>query len=67
MLLHVKRTRVQREAPVSKPRYLKLGLGKNRSHEATYREGGDLNSDLGNDKRLRTVGKELVEEGKKST
>lgn len=66
MLLHVKRSRVQRKLFRPEPRDPELGLGQHRSQEMADGECGHLNGDLGNDERLSSVSEELVEEGEES-
>lgn len=63
MLLHVKRTWVERKRPRPEPGEAELGGGEDRRHEMANGEGGDLNGDLSYDERLSPVGEELVEEG----
>ena len=67
MLFHVKCTRVQRKCFGSETWDPKLGLGQNRSHEVANRKCGNLDCDLGYDKRLCTVREELVEEREEGT
>lgn len=45
----------------------KWGCGKNRGHESSDGESGNLNGDLGDDEGLSAVREELVEEGEEGT
>lgn len=63
VLLHVERTRVDRElSSGAQSRDPKLGSGEHGRHEPSDGEGGHLDGDLGDDEWLRSVGEELVEE-----
>ena len=64
MFLHVKGTWVERKLAGPDA---KLGCGKNRGHESSDGEGGNLDGDLGDDEGLFAVREELVEEGEEGT
>lgn len=67
VLFYVERTRVERKGPGPEPGYKEFVCWEHFGHEVANREGWDLDSDLGDDERLSSVGEELVEKWKEGT
>lgn len=61
MLFDVERTRVEGNLGRPESGDPELGGGEDSGHEVAYGERGDLDSDLGDDEGLGSVGEELVE------